>query len=89
MLQSVNIQIPDDMVQMLDELSQRGDSPEDRLSQRSTLITVALHHYSEFLQKSELREQVKAGVTHRAERDRQLSEEWFSLEDELCHDLIG
>ena len=89
MLQSVNIQIPDDMVQMLDELSERGDSPEERLYQRSTLITVALQHYSQFLQKSELRERIKAGAIHRADRDRPLSEEWFSLEDELCHDLIG
>ena len=41
MLQSVNIQIPDNIVLILDELSENGDSSEDKLSQRSTLITVS------------------------------------------------
>ena len=50
---------------------------------------MALQHYSQFLQKNELRDRIKAGAIHHAERDRQLSETWFALEDELCHDLIG
>jgi len=89
MLQSVNIQLPDNIVLVLDELSENGDSSEDKLSQRSTLITMALQHYSQFLQKNELCDRIKAGAIHHAERDRQLSETWFALEDELCHDLIG
>jgi prevent-host-death family protein len=35
--------------------------------------------------KDILKKQLKAGAIHRAERDRQLAEEWMSLEDE---DLI-
>ena len=89
MLQSVNIQIPDTIVQMLDELAERDNSSEDRVSQRSTLITVALQHYSEFLQKNELRDRIKAGAMYHAERDRQLSEEWFALEEEVCQDNLG
>jgi len=61
MLQSVNIQLPDNIVLILDELSENGDSSEDKLSQRSTLITVALQYYSQFLQKNELRDRIKAG----------------------------
>ena len=52
MLQSVNIQLPDNIVLILDELPENGDSSEDKLSQRSTLITLALQHYSQFLQKT-------------------------------------
>lgn len=33
MLQSVNIQLPDNIVLILDELSENGDSSEDKLSQ--------------------------------------------------------
>ena len=83
MLQSVNIQLPDNIVLILDELSENGDSSEDKLSQRSTLITVALQHYSHFLQKNELRDRIRAGAIHHAERDRQISEEWFALEEEV------
>ena len=62
MLQSVNIQLPDNIILMLDELSENGDSSEDKLSQRSTLITVALQQYSQFLQENELRDRIKAGA---------------------------
>ena len=86
MLQSVNIQLPDNIVLILDELSENGDSSEDKLGQRSTLITVALQHYSQFLQKNELRERIKAGAINRGERDRPLSEEWFSLEEKVCQE---
>ncbi len=67
MLQSVNLQLSDEIVKMLDELSERGD--------RSTLIAIALQHYSQLIQKTDLREQIKAGAIHRATRDQQLVEE--------------
>lgn len=37
---------------------------------------------SQPLQKNELRKRIKAGAIDRADRDRQLSEEWFALEEE-------
>jgi CopG family transcriptional regulator / antitoxin EndoAI len=68
MLQSINIQLPDEIVNMLDELSECGD--------RSTVITVALQHYHKLVQTNDLREQIKVGAINRANRDQQLVEEW-------------
>jgi CopG family transcriptional regulator / antitoxin EndoAI len=81
MLQVVNVELPGNVVKMLDDISPGFD--------RATVLTAAIEHYTQFLQKENLREQIKAGAINRAERDRQLSEEWFSLEEEACHDLIG
>ncbi len=41
---------------------------------------------SQPLQKNELRKRIKAGAIHHAERDRQFSEEWFALEEEVCQE---
>jgi CopG family transcriptional regulator / antitoxin EndoAI len=76
MLQSVNIQLPDEIFHLLDELSSKGD--------RSSVVTAAIQHYVQFLQKESLREQVKAGAIERSDRDRQLTEDWFALEEEVC-----
>jgi CopG family transcriptional regulator / antitoxin EndoAI len=78
MLQSFNIQLPDETLDLLDQLSPNGDRP--------ALVAAAIQHYVKFLQTESLREQVKAGAIERAERDRHLADEWFSLEGEVCHD---
>jgi CopG family transcriptional regulator / antitoxin EndoAI len=76
MLQSVNIQLPDEIFHLLDELSSKGD--------RSSIVTAAIQHYVQFLQKENLREEVKLGAIERSDRDRQLTEDWFALEEEVC-----
>jgi CopG family transcriptional regulator / antitoxin EndoAI len=81
MLQSVNIQLPDEIFYLLDQLSPNGD--------RSTVVTAAIQHYVQFLQKENLREQVKAGAIDRSNRDRQLTEDWFVLEEEICQDQVA
>jgi CopG family transcriptional regulator / antitoxin EndoAI len=81
MLQSVNIQLSDEIFYLLDELSPSGD--------RSSVVTAAIQHYVQFLQKENLREQVKAGAIERSDRDRQLTEDWFTLEEEICQDQVA
>jgi predicted transcriptional regulator len=69
MLQSFNIELPDETVNLLDELSPDGDRP--------AMVAAAIQHYVKFLQAESLREQVKSGVIERGDRDRQIAEEWF------------
>lgn len=69
MLQSVNIQLPDEIFHLLDELSSKGD--------RSSIVTAAIQHYVQFLQKENLREEVKLGAIERSNRDRSIAEDWF------------
>jgi CopG family transcriptional regulator / antitoxin EndoAI len=70
MLQSLNIQLPNETLDLLDQLSPNGDRP--------AMAAAAIQHYVKFLQTESLREQVKAGAIERADRDRQMAEEWFS-----------
>jgi CopG family transcriptional regulator / antitoxin EndoAI len=81
MLQSVNIQLSDEIFYLIDELSPNGD--------RSAVVTAAIQHYVQFLQKESLREQVKAGAIERSDRDRQITEDWFTLEEEICQDQVA
>jgi CopG family transcriptional regulator / antitoxin EndoAI len=81
MLQSVNIQLSDEIFYLIDELSPNGD--------RSSVVTAAIQHYVQFLQKENLREQVKAGAIERSDRDRQMTEDWFTLEEEICQDQVA
>jgi CopG family transcriptional regulator / antitoxin EndoAI len=81
MLQSVNIQLPDEIFHLLDELSSKGD--------RSSIVTAAIQHYVQFLQKENLREEVKLGAIERSDRDRQLTEDWFTLEEEIRQDQVA
>jgi CopG family transcriptional regulator / antitoxin EndoAI len=69
MLQSINIQLPDETLDLLDELSPDGDRP--------AMVAAAIHHYVKFLQTESLCEQVKAGAIERAQRDQHLAEEWL------------
>jgi CopG family transcriptional regulator / antitoxin EndoAI len=78
MLQSFNIQLPGETLDLLDQLSPNIDRP--------ALVAAAIQHYVKFLQTESLREQLKAGAIERADRDRQMAEEWFPLEEEICHD---
>jgi metal-responsive CopG/Arc/MetJ family transcriptional regulator len=87
MLQPVSIELPDHLVKILDEFSLKGDSPAEKIHQRSALIATALQYYTEILQKDNLHEQIKLGAINRSDRDLQLAEDWFHLEEELCHDL--
>lgn len=61
----------------------------DRLAkprQRSRFISEAVHHYVTTTGRSNLREQLKKGAIARAERDLDLAEEYFVLEQETWPD---
>ncbi|MEH2212897.1 MAG: pentapeptide repeat-containing protein [Nostoc sp.] len=52
---------------------------------RSRFINEAVQYYITQKALINLREQLKEGAIQRAERDLGLVEEWFDLEEELCH----
>ncbi|MEH2179669.1 ribbon-helix-helix domain-containing protein [Nostoc sp.] len=81
----INITLPDETIELIDQVIEKGDSPEERLRQRSRFINEAVQYYIAQKSLANLREQLKEGAIQRAERDLGLVEEWFDLEEELWH----
>jgi CopG family transcriptional regulator / antitoxin EndoAI len=72
--QRINITLPIETLQALDRHVPKGD--------RSQFIHAAIQAYLAQLQKQKLRQQIKEGAIRRAERDLQLADDWFALEEE-------
>jgi CopG family transcriptional regulator / antitoxin EndoAI len=72
--QRINITLPAETLQALDRHVPKGD--------RSQFIHAAIQAYLAQLQKQKLRQQIKEGAIRRAERDLQLADDWFALEEE-------
>ncbi|MBD2771797.1 hypothetical protein [Iningainema tapete] len=72
----LNITLPDETIQLIDRVTQKGD--------RSRFINEAVQYYIAQKALADLREQLKEGAIRRAERDLALAEEWFDLEEEAC-----
>ncbi|NJM65075.1 MAG: hypothetical protein HC851_05090 [Acaryochloris sp. RU_4_1] len=70
----INITLPRETLQELDKFVPKGD--------RSRFIHAAIQAYLNQIQTEKLRQQLKEGAIRRAERDRQLADDWFSLEEE-------
>lgn len=70
----LNITLPHDTVRLLDRVSPAGE--------RSRMIDEAVRWFIAEKGKQRLRERVKEGAIARAERDLELTAEWFSLEEE-------
>lgn len=70
----LNITLPDATVRRMDRLVAKGD--------RSRLIAEAVESYIHSVGRTNLRKQLKEGAIRRAERDLELAEEWFHLEEE-------
>ncbi|MGL5805014.1 MAG: CopG family ribbon-helix-helix protein [Xenococcaceae cyanobacterium] len=70
----INITLPDETLESLDRVVAKGD--------RSSFINKAVKSYIAEIQKKRLAEQLKEGAIRRAERDLNLAESWFSLEEE-------
>ena len=70
----INITLPEETVKLMDRVSRKGD--------RSRLINEAVRRYVREVGRANLREQLKAGYLHGAERDRHLVEEWFAIDEE-------
>jgi CopG family transcriptional regulator / antitoxin EndoAI len=70
----INITLPEETVQLIDRVSDKGD--------RSRLINEAVRRYVTYARRATLRKRLKKGALRRAERDLRLAEESFFLEEE-------
>ena len=73
MTKRLNITLPERTVALMDRVAGKG--------QRSRLITQAVHRYVEEESLANLRKQLRAGAQVRAERDLNVAEEWFALDE--------
>ena len=70
----INITLPAETIQLIDRVTAKGG--------RSRLIDRAVKHYVEGLGRENLRRQLQQGAVEQAERDLQLAEDWFPLDEE-------
>jgi CopG family transcriptional regulator/antitoxin EndoAI len=71
----VNISLPEKTVRLMDQFIRRGD--------RSRFISEAIHRFVREEGRAKLRRRLKEGAKKRAQRDLELAEDWFALEDEV------
>ncbi|WP_341525656.1 hypothetical protein WKK05_24165 [Nostoc sp. UHCC 0302] len=81
----INITLPEETIELIDQVIDKSDSPEETLGERSRFINEAVQYYIAEKALAKLREQLKEGAIQRAERDLGLVEEWFDLEEEAWH----
>lgn len=84
MNQKLDIELPEETVQLIDQLAQ-ANSLENKRQKRSNLIAQAVEFYAAETRKAELKQQLQEGAIHRSQRDLHLAEEWFSLDEEAWH----
>ena len=77
MHQRVNITLPEETLQLIDRVAEKGD--------RSRFIDRAVKFYVGQIGQANLRKQLKEGALRRAERDLRLSQEYFPLEEQTRH----
>jgi CopG family transcriptional regulator/antitoxin EndoAI len=71
----VNITLPEKTVRLMDRIVRKGN--------RSRFISEAIHRFVEAEGRAKLRLRLKQGAKKRAQRDLQLAEDWFELEEEV------
>ena len=71
----VNITLAHDTLRLLDRVASKGD--------RSHVIDEAVRTFISDKSRASLRERLEEGATARASRDRGISDEWFSIENEV------
>lgn len=81
MSKRVNIMLPDTTVAVLDRLAPRG--------KRSSFISHAVLYYVKTRSKQNIRERLKQGYLANAERDLEIAQEWFPLEEEAWQKVYG
>ena len=74
MHQRIDVTLPRDTVELIDKVAKKGD--------RSRLINEAVRHYFEEWGLANLRKKLKEGAILRAERDLNMTEKWFLLDEE-------
>ncbi|HLO86614.1 MAG TPA: hypothetical protein VK203_16665 [Nostocaceae cyanobacterium] len=84
MYRQINITLPDETLQLIDQIILKNQSSEATLRDISQFIDEAVKYYINNQTLEKLKEQLKQGAINRAERDLKLAEEWFDLEEEVC-----
>ena len=74
MSRRINIILPEATVRVLERVAPKGN--------RSRLISDAVMHYVSSRGRSNLAVQLKAGYVANAQRDLEIAQEWFPLEEE-------
>ncbi len=67
----LNITLPEEIIQLLDRVVEKGD--------RSRVIAEAVERYVTEAGRASLRRRIREGAKRRAERDVEIAEEWFGL----------
>jgi len=80
MARQLQITLPEDTMQLLDRWLASSDYPE---KEYNDLINEAIKLYIAKKQINHLKQQLKEGAIVRAERDLNLAQDWFSIEEEL------
>lgn len=71
----LNITLPESTVALLETITSKGE--------RSNFIDTAIKNYIQQEKQKSLRDRLKEGAIVRRERDLQLADEWFEVEEEL------
>jgi CopG family transcriptional regulator/antitoxin EndoAI len=74
MQQTINITLPTETIGLLDRVTETGN--------RSSFIDEAIRFYAVSVERKKLKQRLKEGALRNAERDLQMAEEWFPLEEE-------
>jgi CopG family transcriptional regulator / antitoxin EndoAI len=77
MYQQINITLPQKTIELIDSLAIQED--------RNQLIDEAINFYIIDRQKQALQQQLREGAIRRSDRDLNLAEDWFNLEEEVWH----
>jgi CopG family transcriptional regulator / antitoxin EndoAI len=73
MYRRINVSLPIQTLELLDKFVPSCD--------RSRFIHEAIQYYTAKIQRERLIQQLKEGAIRRGERDRTLTEDWFSIEE--------
>ena len=75
MHKSANITLPEETLALIDRVTEHGD--------RGRFIGEAVCHYIQETGRANLRKRLKEGAIRRAERDLDLTEEWFTIDEDV------
>ena len=74
MTKRINVVLPEETIQVLDRVAPKGE--------RSRVISDAVIYYVKARARRNLAEQLKEGAAANAQRDLDLAQEWFPLEEQ-------
>jgi CopG family transcriptional regulator / antitoxin EndoAI len=74
MTKRINVVLPVETIKVLDRVAPKGN--------RSRLISAAVLHYVESKAKGDPARRLREGALANAPRDREIAQEWFSLDEE-------